>query len=446
MNHRSKPEDHFDHWLDAFVAGTSTPASRTASESNSVPDDLRDAARQFHGLARGAERSPTVTPYPLTWEDFMHAPPASASPIAHPSIRRAAELVSNGVARPRTGSTPHRPAWDRVFSAALAAVLILAISIGVWRVSGGFGGVDNGGDPGGNQHGVFAPDTRVWDPDASSATPEPGANRSALPTAEECTVEPLTVDVVLWYIEDPISASQSRDMARIAAPGTTWESTATPSGFVVDDELVWATPASEQDLPPDPLVASPPAEFVPGPASPEQLAAVADIQRTWMACVLADSPFQRWALESPSLVLEQVMPLIPTFASREDARNILDAVEAGGDMEPAEDFWRQPGASYIGFPPDGSGFPTNDTISIIDPATADSWTFDGRTITAAYSSHHDLGNGEGAVSEWRLTVNQGTPVAESDDPRPVFDPCGSFEFTWFPERSQVLVSGIPVCG
>ncbi len=369
------------------------------------------------------------------------------------SIGTAADLVSarSSASRPVPPRSPgiasHRPAWDRAFSAALVAAIVLALSTGIWRAGDGFGDFGNGGDSGSEQQAAFAPDTRVWTPEASEATPEAEDERALLPTAEECTVEPLTVDDVLWYIDDPIGATMSHDMDQPATPDPNIESapmepTVPPDGFIVDGELVWSTPGSE----PDPLVASPPPVFTPGPASAEQFAAVAEVQRMWMACVLADSTFQRWALESPSLVLEQVMPLIPTFASRDEARLILEAVEAGGNMEASDDFWNQPGATYIGFPPDGSGFPTNDTISIIDPATAESWTLDGRTITSTYSSHHDLRNGEVAVFEWDLTVNQGTPITQANEQRPVFDPCGSFEFTWFPERSQLLVSGIPICG
>jgi len=182
---------------------------------------------------------------------------------------------------------------------------------------------------------------------------------------------------------------------------------------------------------------------VPGPASPEQLAAIAEVQRMWMACVLADSPFQRWALESPLLVLEQVMPLIPTYATQEDVRDILEEVEAGGEMVPSDDFWRQPNASYLMIT--SQGFPALDTIAVIDPTTADSWTLDGQTFAVGYVSHHDLRNGEVAVTQHELTV-AGTPIAESGDLRPVFDSCFAFEFTWFPERSQLLVSGIPSCG
>lgn len=446
MNHRTnRSEDQFDTWLDAYVAGMSTPASRAASDSET--SEVRAAARQFHGLAHGAERSPTLIPYVTTWEDFMHSESiGTAAELAPPVLSESPHR--SRIVRP---VAPHQPAWDRAFSAALVAAIVLALTTGFWRASDGFNNFGNGGDSGGNQHGAFAPDTRVWTPEASEATPEPAEERALLPTAEECTVEPLTVDDVLWYIDDPLGATVSRDMDQPATPKANTESdplepTVAPDGFIVDGELVWATPGLEQDLPPDPLLASPPPVFTPGPASAEQLAAVAEVQRMWMACVLADSTFQRWALESPLLVLEQVMPLIPIYSNQEKARQILEDVQVTGEMEPADDFWRQPGATYLGFPPDGSGFPTSDTISIIDPATADSWTLDGRTITSTYSSHHDLRNGEVSVFEWDLTVNRGTPIADANEERPVFDPCGSFEFTWFPERSQVLVSSIPTCG
>ncbi len=362
-------------------------------------------------------------------------------------IGTAADLVSaRSTASPPTpfwtpGSSTRAPyrgvRWHVALNLALAALMIVVVGAGVWRAADGFG---NGGDSGGDQQSAFAPDSRVWTPEPSDSTPEPGGETALLPTADECTVEPLTVDEVIWYIEDPISATLSRDIIQPATPEVDDESGSPPptiSGIDDSASIVAATP-------PDPLVASPP-EFVPGPASAEQLAAVADIQREWMACVLADSPFQRWALESPTLVTEQVLPLLPTFASRDEARRILEEVEAGGEMEPSDDFWRQPNASYLMIT--SRGFPAQDTISIIDPATADSWTLDGRTITSTYSSRHDLGNGEVAVFEWDLTV-QGTPIADVDIDLDFagFDSCGSFEFTWFPERSQVLISGIPICG
>lgn len=441
MNHQTTHTEHqFDTWLDAYVAGRSTPASRAASDS--VPGDIRDTARQFHGLACGAEHSPTLPPFAPTWEDFMSTNASSPSLITHPNIRRVAAapaMLAPPVHR-KTSVKPHPPCrgprWQVALNMALALLLIAVIGGGIWRATGGFGG------DGADWRSAFAPDTRVWTPEASEATPEPGDERGLLPTAEECTVEPLTVDDVLWYIEDPITATMSRDIEQATTPDASLEPTVAAANVWIAD----ATPAVTDSMPfPTELseivriedtwpAASPLPTFTPGPASPEQLTAIADLQREWMACVLADSPFQRWALESPLLVLEQVIPLIPTFTSREDARQILEAVEAGGDIE------------TLDLMVSSDGFPAYDMISVIDPTTADSWTLDGRTITSTYVSHFDLRNGEVEVFEWDLTVNRGTPIAEVDDERPVFDPCGSFEFTWFPERSQVLVSGIPICG
>lgn len=446
MNHRiDHPEDQFDIWLDAYVAGRSTPASRAASDS--VPGDVRAAARQFHGLAHGSERSPTLPPLAPTWEDFMSTNAAAAAPAIHPETRRVAAL-SPPVHRDSSvkSNLPYRGAhWHVALNVALALLLIAVIGGGVWRATGGFG--SNGAD----WQSAFAPDTRVWTPEALEATPGSDAERALLPTAEECTVEPLTVDDVLWYIEDPIAATMSRDIEQATTPDVSlepteaaanvWIADATPA---VTDSMPFPTESSEivriEDTWP---AASPLPTFTPGPASPEQLAAIAEVQREWMACVLADSPFQRWALESPALVAEQVMPLFPSFPSREDARQILEAVEATGEMWPSDDFWRQPNASYRMIT--SQGFPTLDTIVLIDPTTAGSWTLDGRTITVAYTSHHSLPDGEVIVTQGELTV-MGTPIAESDTFQPGVISCNSFDFTWFPDRGQLLVSSIPTCG
>ncbi|HWK79392.1 MAG TPA: hypothetical protein VNP95_01425, partial [Thermomicrobiales bacterium] len=83
------PEDHFDAWLDAFVAGPSTPAA-TASPSPGMPsepafDAARSAARQLHDLAQAADLaqsrvhpSSTRSPVP-TWEELLMSSPAATT-------------------------------------------------------------------------------------------------------------------------------------------------------------------------------------------------------------------------------------------------------------------------------------------------------------------------------------------------------------------------------
>ena len=87
----------------------------------------------------------------------------------------------------------------------------------------------------------------------------------------------------------------------------------------VGTPIVYPDPATPADTP------------VGGPASAEDVAELAAFQRLWMACVLADSPFQVWALETPSYVREQIVAMIPVFASKDDARTILVSLE-NGDM------------------------------------------------------------------------------------------------------------------
>ena len=419
----------FDTWLDAFVAGTSTPASRAASDPET--SDVREAARQFHGLARRAEQNAAPAPSLSTsWEDFTTANTVDTGatwPSTDP--RTAAGQGPPTQSRPRYRGER----WHTVLNVALAAVLILAIGTGLWRAADRPGFLNDGNDPGGNQVTGFVPDTTVWTPEPADATPGPATERGLLPTAEECTVEPLTVDEVLWYVADPAGASRSRDMEPPGTPATV-------------NQTATATEAVDQ-LPVDPFVASPPPVYTPGPASPEQLAGIAEVQRMWMACVLADSPFQRWALQSPELVAYEAGTLFPAFASEDDARQILEEVEATGEMEPSDDFWNRPNASWLMIT--SQGFPTGYTIALVIPETAYSWTEDGRTFTVSYTDYPmenapDYGAREAHESVWPETPGPGTETPDS--PEQQLGGCSSFELTWFEGRAQLLVSYIPHCG
>jgi hypothetical protein len=448
--------DHtqFDTWLDAFVAGMSTPASRAASDSTNA--EVREAARQFHGLARHAERTaPEPSGIASSWEAFMStqelsigptrrgrprvgpfdtngaSPDISQIPVSHqlsdaPGMSPAATRRTAGPRTPYRGSR-----WHIAFNIALAALLVVTFGIGIWRATaGGFNGTGGGNDPGGGQQSAFAPETRVFTPEASDATPESVAELPLIPTAAECTVEPLTIDEVLWYVEDPAGASRSREMESVGTPES-------GQGAI-------ATPGSETaELLDDLLVSFPIESFEPGPASPEQLDAIASVQRMWMACVLADSPFQRWALESPSLVAEQVQMLFPTFHSREEASAILEEVRAIGVLEPHEDFWKQPNASYQMLT--SNGYPSLGSLALVEAGNAEAWTTDGRTFWVTYSSYQMDGTLE---RDGNLSAMH-TP--ESDEPTPVpgldgTGGCNRFGVIWFPDREDLLISYYPHCG
>lgn len=419
--------DHnqFDTWLDAYVAGRSTPASRKASTSENA--DVLEAARQIHGMARQAEQNTDINlpiaTLPRNWKNFMNTHTIRIGPeLAHPSPSR------RTVSDPR----PYRGAlWHVAFNVALAALVVLTIGTGIWRATDGSNGLNGGGPSGGDQQSAFAPETREWTPAASDVTPDQGEGMPLLPSAEECTVEPLTIDEVLWYVEDPIGASRSREIEQSATPDPN-----------VHPGQAGSTPGAEQGPShTDRLFASPPAAFVPGPASPEQLTAIAGVQRMWMACALADSPLQRWALESPELVGEQVQMLLPNFASREEARAILEDVEVTGELEPSDDFWKQPNASYAMIT--SRGFPSINTVAVIDPAAVPSWTRDGRTFQVGYISH-DMGNG--TVKGSSVMPATETAAENTADTEPDFDICNNFELTWFPDRDDLLVTYYPHCG
>jgi hypothetical protein len=305
------------------------------------------------------------------------------------------------------------------FNIALALILVATLGLGAWRATDGFQGIGNGGDdpgPGGNT--AFAPETRVFTPEAEEATPE--ATLPLLPTADECTVAPLTVDEVLWYIDNPGEAARNRTLA------------ATPQDAATDA----ATPTNDEVL----ATAN---AFMPGPASPDQLAAMASVQRIWMACVLADSPFQRWALESPALVAEQVNMLLPNYASEDDARAILQGVQETGKLMPSDDFWKQPNASYQMLT--SQGYPTGGSLALIEADNAEAWTNDGREVWVTYSSYTQDGTLE---RDGNLSAVY-TPESDESTRVPGLDAnggCNRFGVTWFPDRGDLLISYYPHCG
>jgi hypothetical protein len=405
------PENTFNRWLDAFVAGRSTPTHDAPADPDMA--GKRDAARRLHQLAELADADAAFTGRDdqqiSTWNQFMSD---------HASALPAARTVSS-----RRRSHSRLGPLLTGFNIAMAAVIVIAIGAGFWRATNPSGGGNDDGD--GNL--ALAPDTRTFEPEG---TPETVADLPPVPTADECTVEPLSIDTVLWYFTDPAAALRSR------LPETT----------VATAEIPQATPDNQGLHLDDPLIASPVANFEPGPASPDQLAAMASLQRMWMACVLANSPFQRWALESPALVATQVEALLPDFASEDDARAILKEVERTGVLEPSEDFRKRPGASFA--VPRMEGFPAYMDVSVIETESAYTWTLDGRTFWSSYSTYH-LQTGERRRDGDRSEIFLWTPVAGAPSAIPWIDGEGNcfwYGFTWYPDREQLLLSSYPVCG
>lgn len=416
----SSPERDFDTWLDALVAGRSTPALPADADSSG----LRDAAWQFHGLARRAERE-TVPDHPLSpdWSTFMQT---------HVAEPRESSSSVDGRRFARTARR-HGSMWQVTLNIALTVLLVVTVGVGIWRASGSL--LDPGGTD--TQQAGFAPETRTFEPDGSPTAPE---DLPVVPTAKECTVEPLTVDEVLWYVDNPGAAMRGQTMGDAATPSAVDpDPTEASDGEVRNGEPVFF----DHTMPTDGLMASPPALVEPGPASTDQLLPMASLQRLWMACVLANSPFQRWALESPSLVAEQVQMLLPIFANEDEARAILDEVQRTGELTPSEDFWQQPNASYQMLT--SQGYPTFGTVALIEPASAESWTNDGRTFWVTYSQY----TFDGTLMQDGNRSARETPVISDPVPPPSANGeggCFRFGITWFPERADLLISWYPHCG
>jgi hypothetical protein len=378
----------FANWLDAFVAGKSTPEQRDASDSGTF--ELSDAASQIHDLAGQTSRTPIDPSFPATWEDFMQARLSSETVRPFPTP---AALPSGPVSISRPGRDRGWVNLDRIAGVLVAAALLIALSAGIWRASGG-----GDGPPPEPTNGLSA---------LVQGTPDTAGTASAmepvdLPTAEDCTVEPLTVDEVLWYVTDPAAATYSKD---IDHPTVEPDYDATPYSY-----------------------------FEPGFATQEQLQPIAEVQRMWMACVLAESYFQKWALEDPSFVRNEVLANLPVLTGQDEARAILEDLRSNGpnDGEPGETFNSFAAIGYPGF----------GLVQLIDTTSSNSWASTQGNVAVGYVRYEQ----DGDVIEV-TDVFQGRGI-NGDYESSFLGPSGCFDyrFVWNDANNTWLVSSVPNCG
>lgn len=286
--------DPFSDWLDANVAGTSPPDMETGADSDFL--DICAAAKQFHGLDQQlAQYAVVVSSRTKSWEEVMSVPASlqSSDPAATRSV----------ITRTGFAARTHPRPWERAASVLLVASIILVVSVGLWQASDGFGGSGNGPNSSSNEHVAFAPDPSVWTPEPSNATPVAGPTFVDLPDASECTIEPLTIDEVLAIVDDPDSTMGSLGLYT---------------------NLVRSTPENANSEGPGYLEIN-------KPPSRETLNELITVQREWIACSMADSWFQRWALSDPRVVARDVTErLYPRYLTRDDARALLEELEAHG--------------------------------------------------------------------------------------------------------------------
>ncbi|MGC4192092.1 MAG: hypothetical protein QM589_13145 [Thermomicrobiales bacterium] len=133
--------NQFDAWLDAYVAGPSTPAPEASSSASTDPtlDAAESAAHQVHELARSADLAettvaPSTTAAP-SWEDLLmtHVTPTAPvpAPIPFPSVH------------PRRMRSTQLESINRIVSIAAVVALLIAGASTAWiardRITGGDG-------------------------------------------------------------------------------------------------------------------------------------------------------------------------------------------------------------------------------------------------------------------------------------------------------------------
>ena len=141
----------FSAWLDAYVAGASPDADRSASDAEGR--SLRAAAKRFHGLSESwNQQALTTSRSAMTWEDLMtanpHALPARSTPL--PTSRRV--------------TARHWDMANRFVSVALIVALLVGIGAGAWQLAdrdAGTPGTSPTGVPGLAQSGDATPDQQV---------------------------------------------------------------------------------------------------------------------------------------------------------------------------------------------------------------------------------------------------------------------------------------------
>lgn len=201
--------DPFIDWLDASVAGTSTPGR----EAEGDPDlsDICTAARQFHGLdARLEQYAVTVSPRTKSWEDIMSAHPAALETLGMGARDRHASPPPSSVftiVKIRT--------WERAANMLLVATLVLALAAGLWRAADhlGFG---TRSQPPDDQPIPFGGVLPEGDGDTNALVPvatvpvDMETSSIPYPTADECTVEPMTREEVIRHFQLANIATESQ--------------------------------------------------------------------------------------------------------------------------------------------------------------------------------------------------------------------------------------------
>ena len=378
--------DAFNTWLEDIVAG----------RSPGLADDPELAAIEVSVLQMRAttarERSHLRKHGALAarWEDQMRA--------------RVSDLVPMEQNRPGNGPllrAIHR--WQSAVSlAVVVAVLVGLVGVSWYR---GFGG-------------PVAPESPL-----GAAIASPALEELDLPTAEDCTVEPLTVDQVISIVRNPLAAFYSSDSQGSATPRLG----ATPS---TPDSWLPGTTRPPVKIP----------TFQAGPATPGTLALAATTLHMHESCMLADNYFAVWATMSPFTVAADILDILPPLTSEVELRTALDTLWVNGP-----DTGTSIGRDAIGFPSffQQASSSHSDSLRVLDQNPANSWQPTAGSLVASYGLYRSDGSLFATVGSIFID-DMGTPVAPTS--RRVTEPsCGRFIFTYSDARKSWLVESNAEC-
>lgn len=261
-----------DQWLDAQMPGPSTPGvadelSHTLSDADRA--EVAALSATFHQLDRLDAR--TVVGGADTrlqahcWEEIMHATiptTATVSPTFSPSsLNGASPSRPARTLAPQSRSQPSRIGGfariSPVLNVAMAALLVVVLGFSAWSLMGTrFGGLGDGPDGTEVPAGVASL--------AAQDLPATPAAQSLLPTADECTIQPLTVDEVMARVKGQFPGGE------------------------VDASVSEGSPVT---------YGSPPVKG--GTPQQSDLEAIAKVQREFVACSIKGSLLQVWAFYAP---------------------------------------------------------------------------------------------------------------------------------------------------
>jgi hypothetical protein len=287
-NHHTDPDDLF-----AFTEGDGPPRN-----------DLEATLRRVQRVTGGASDSAGGIPADLktrVWEELMSAHTLSTAhrPLAGIADRapRPSSLKSAATRQPRDRRSTRAAQFMARWQSGLSLAMVVAVLVGLvgisWYRSAGT-------DPDTPSYGHLAFQTNP------EGTPQQLYEPDSVPTAAECTVEPLTVDEVMDKVFDPRSHTGSSD------------SNGTPTVFG----------ESYDDVPSDTSI-----HGVPDQGTVD---AIARSERQWVACHMAGDPFRYWVFEDRAYLQATMFGIYGPQLSMETLRRDLEALNRGDTTTPLE--------------------------------------------------------------------------------------------------------------